>query len=64
MCTPIRAPLWISGCWDHLLSSDTVVGDAMLGSEFGAIAGPLYDDLMSGVGQAIQSGISQNRVVE
>src|SRR4051794_34683442 len=65
MCTPIRAALWISECWDHLLfSNDAVVGGAMLGCEFSAIAGSFDDDLMGSVGQSVQSGIAQDRIVE
>jgi hypothetical protein len=38
MSTPIRAALWISGCWDHLLLDDAVVAGAMLGGELGTVA--------------------------
>jgi hypothetical protein len=63
MSTPIRAALWISGYWDHLLSEHAVVADAMLGRQFDAVAGPLDDDLVDSVRQAVQRRIAQDRIL-
>ena len=64
MSTPIRAALWISGCWDHLLSEHAVVADAMLRSQFDAVAGSLDDDLVGSVGQAVQRRIAQDGITK
>ena len=59
----LAAP-WMSGCGDHLLSDDAVVGGAMPGSELGAVARSFDDDLVGGVGQAVQRRIAENGIVE
>ena len=64
MSMPIRAALWISGCGDHLLSYGRVIGDGVLGREFGAIAGSFDDELVGSVGQTIQRAIAEDWVVE
>ena len=53
-----------SGCGDHLLSNDGVIGDSVLGREFGAVAGSFDDELVCGVGQTIQRAIAEDRVIE
>ena len=35
-----------------------------MGREFLSVAGPLNDDLETGVGQAVQGAVAQDRVVE
>ncbi len=64
MSTPIRAALLYSGCWDHLLSDDAVVADAMLWGELGAVARSLDDDLVGGIGQTVQCRVTENGIVE
>ena len=41
-----------------------VLNDTVFGSELGAVTGSLDDDLVSGVGQPVQSAIAEDRIVE
>ena len=49
--------------WRHP-TSWLVFNEAVFGSELGAVAGSLDDDLVSGVGQPVQSAIAKDWIVE